>query len=428
MDVDGSGTIDFGEFLSVLHTAHQPPNSSLSSPSSTTFSPKGGTGALLASVAESEAYHEYTDSVSEFDRQLQKSSASATKSVWGPRTPAGNPPSSYSPSLSPTSWLSPSPPSLPQGKGTLEFTPASAGGAQALEGQHNNRSTNSVGFTPTPTPTQKPLARKVSFSVGGYSDDSNAASSNGKNRHSNMNAARPSALAVPSPPGTRSTPVWSPHTPADDADGSTIHSPLTASSTHSSSKGSSPPSSPRSALRAQSRIGTQVPNNNNNDSGSGCGSSSNGAKSWGRRGSALAPPAASSGGRAPSSLEQFLSSAPGTYERHLTSLSSATPPGGAKRQGSLSSLRNRRPSTMTSLDPFTRAGVAPPSYAATSPPPIATSPVSTTTAAAAAASPGVIISAEAPFAGLPPVSEQQVEAMPVPLHLKRRVTPEQVSA
>jgi len=83
---------------------------------------------------------------------------------------------------------------------------------------------------------------------------------------------------------------------------------------------------------------------------------------------------------------------------------------------------------MTSLDPFTRAGVAPPSYAATSPPPIATSPVSTTTAAAAAASPGVIISAEAPFAGLPPVSEQQVEAMPVPLHLKRRVTPEQVSA
>jgi hypothetical protein len=39
----------------------------------------------------------------------------------------------------------------------------------------------------------------------------------------------------------------------------------------------------------------------------------------------------------------------------------------------------------------------------------------------------MVISAEAPFAGLPPVSEEQVEAMIVPLHLKRRVTPEQVS-
>jgi len=432
VDVNGNGAIDFGEFLSVLHSAHQPPLKSASSSSSppsqsVMFSPMGGTGALLASVAESEAYHEYTDAVSEFERQLQKSTANATRPgdrgntppFGSPRTPAGEP-SSISPLLSPSPWASPSPP-LSQDN-TLEFTPASAGGTQALQDQ-NNRSTSSVSFTPTPTPKQKPLARKVSFSIGGYSDGNPA--SDGKNHTNNMIAARPSALATPSPPGSGSASAWSPHTPAD----TDAISPSTASSTHSN--GSSPPLSPRSALRVQSRVGAQVSTNNSGSgSGSGSGSSSGSSSSWRRRGSALAPAAAvgSGGGRASSSLEKFLSSSPGTYERSpSSSSSSAAAPvqgGGAKLQGSLSSLRNRKPSTMTSLDPFTRAGVAPPSYAAKRPPPIATSPV---LAPAAAASLGMVISAEAPFAGLPPVSEEQVEAMIVPLHLKRRVTPEQVS-
>jgi hypothetical protein len=105
--------------------------------------------------------------------------------------------------------------------------------------------------------------------------------------------------------------------------------------------------------------------------------------------------------------------------RAFNALSASSQPPG-QQQGTLSSLRHRLPSATSPRDPFARLGLSPPAAAANAA--AAVSPA----AAAAKAAASATATAAALFAGLPAVSAQQAAALAVPLHLARRLTPEQV--
>jgi hypothetical protein len=113
----------------------------------------------------------------------------------------------------------------------------------------------------------------------------------------------------------------------------------------------------------------------------------------------------------------------GAGSRAFNALSASSQPPG-QQQGTLSSLRHRLPSATSPRDPFARLGLSPPAAAANAA--AAVSPAAAAAKAAASAAASATATAATLFAGLPAVSAQQAAALAVPLHLARRLTPEQV--